>query len=95
MNSMKDADQLPVDRFLPVGRDKARIMTSIRMPESSRMLEKLAASMESSPNANRHKIELPAKARRAKVVRAVILITDVIADAPGDCAPHGQWFAGG
>jgi len=95
MNNMKDALQLPVDRFLPAGRDRARIMTSIRIPESSRMLEKLAASMEFSPKANRHKIELPAKAKRAKVVRAVVLIADAITDAPGDCASHGQWFAGG
>ncbi len=89
---MKDALQLPVDRFLPLGRDKARIRASIRMPDNSRMLEKLAASMESPPSANRHKTEFPAKATRAKVVRAAVLTTEGITGPSGGSVSPGQWF---
>jgi hypothetical protein len=43
--------------------------SSATAPEARRMLVKLAASILPEPSANRHRIELAAKARRASAVR--------------------------
>lgn len=49
-------------------------MQSITAPDVRRIVVKLAASMLSVPRANRHKMELAAKAHNAEIVKMKLLV---------------------
>ena len=66
--------QLPNDGDVSPRLLACSISSNAIAPETSRTVEKLAASMEPSASARRHSTELPANAIRASVVRVITLI---------------------
>ena len=55
-----------------------RITSKAMVPESKRIMVKLAASIVSSPNASRHKTELAAKAMSAHAVKKMVFGAEIL-----------------
>jgi len=73
------ADQLPRLRDLFLFVLKVRMTERTTAPESNRMMVKPAASIDSSPNANRHNTEFAANAIKARAEKNSVFTNDLSA----------------
>ena len=71
---MIEAPQLPLDVDLLPLPITLKTIAKTMIPDNRRIMVKLAASICSAPNANRHSTEFPANANSAKLVQLIVLM---------------------